>query len=86
MVNRGTNREAFVDRATSSSDETIGRLWERYEKLKTASAVVDFDDMLVRALQAVREDAKVRDAVGPGARGSSWSTSSRTPTACRWIC
>jgi DNA helicase-2/ATP-dependent DNA helicase PcrA len=63
MVNRGTNRETFVDRATSSSDETIGRLWERYEKLKTAAAVVDFDDMLVRALRAVREDAKVRDAV-----------------------
>jgi DNA helicase-2/ATP-dependent DNA helicase PcrA len=68
MVNRGTDREAFVDRATSSSDETIGRLWERYEKLKTMSAVVDFDDMLVRALRAVRKDAKVRDAVARRAR------------------
>jgi DNA helicase-2/ATP-dependent DNA helicase PcrA len=68
MVNRGTDREAFADRATSSSDETIGRLWERYEKLKTAAAVVDFDDMLVRALRAVREDTKVRDAVSRRAR------------------
>jgi len=68
MVNRGTDREAFVDRATSSSDETIGRLWERYEKLKTVSAVVDFDDMLVRALRAVRKDTKVRDAVARRAR------------------
>jgi DNA helicase-2/ATP-dependent DNA helicase PcrA len=68
MVNRGTGREAFVDRATSSLDETVGRLWERYEKLKTAAAVVDFDDMLVRALKAVREDAKVRDAVARRAR------------------
>ncbi len=68
MVNRGTDREAFVDRATSSSDEIIGRLWERYEILKTAAAVVDFDDMLVRALRAVREDAKVRGAVARRAR------------------
>jgi len=68
MVNRGADREAFVDRATNSSDETVGRLWERYEKLKTAAAVVDFDDMLVRSLRAVREDAKVRDAVARRAR------------------
>ena len=62
------DREVFVDRASSSSDETVGRMWERYEKLKTAAAVVDFDDMLVRALRAVREDAKVRDAVARRAR------------------
>ncbi len=68
MVNRGSDREAFVDRATSASDETVGQLWERYEKLKTSAAVVDFDDMLVRALRAVREDAKVRDAVARRAR------------------
>jgi DNA helicase-2/ATP-dependent DNA helicase PcrA len=68
MVNRGTDREAFGDRGTSLSDETVGRLWERYEKLKTAAAVVDFDDMLVRALRAVREDSRVRDAVARRAR------------------
>ena len=68
MVNRGTDRETFVDRASSSSDDTVGRLWERYEKLKTVAAVVDFDDMLVRALRAVREDEKVRNAVAQRAR------------------
>ena len=68
MVNRGTGRQAFVEGAASSSDETIGQLWERYEKLKTAAAVVDFDDMLVRALRAVRENAQVRDAVARRAR------------------
>ena len=68
MVNRGTDREAFVEHSSSASDDTIGRLWERYEKLKTAASVVDFDDMLVRALQAVREDKKVRDAVARRAR------------------
>jgi DNA helicase-2/ATP-dependent DNA helicase PcrA len=68
MVNRGTGLQAFVDRATSSSDETVGRLWERYEKLKTAAAVVDFDDMLVRALRAVRKDVEIRDVVARRAR------------------
>jgi DNA helicase-2/ATP-dependent DNA helicase PcrA len=68
MVNRGTGVEAFADRAASASDENVGRLWERYEKLKTAAAVVDFDDMLVRALRAVRTDTKIREAVARRAR------------------
>ena len=68
LVNHGTGIETFVDRATSSSDENVGRLWERYEKLKTAAAVVDFDDMLVRALRAVKADAKIRSAVARRAR------------------
>jgi DNA helicase-2/ATP-dependent DNA helicase PcrA len=68
MVNRGIGRKAFVDRATSSADENTGRLWERYEKLKNAASVVDFDDMLVRALRAVREDTAIRGAVARRAR------------------
>ncbi len=68
MVNRGTDRGAFDAGAAGSSDETVSRLWERYEKLKTAAAVVDFDDMLVRALRAVRSDPKIRGAVGRRAR------------------
>jgi DNA helicase-2/ATP-dependent DNA helicase PcrA len=68
LVNRGTSVKSFVDRTTSSSDETTSRLWQRYEKLKQAAAVVDFDDMLVRALRAVRNDSKVRQAVADRAR------------------
>jgi DNA helicase-2/ATP-dependent DNA helicase PcrA len=68
LVNRGTGRRAFADRASSSSDETVAALWERYEELKRTAAVVDFDDMLVRALRAVRKDAKIRGAVARRAR------------------
>ena len=68
FVNRGFGRRAFADRASSSSDETVARLWDRYEELKKAAAVVDFDDMLVRALRAVRKDQKIRDAVARRAR------------------
>jgi DNA helicase-2/ATP-dependent DNA helicase PcrA len=68
LVNRGDSLRSFVARASSSSDDTTSRLWQRYEKLKTAAAVVDFDDMLVRALQAVLEEKKIRQAVAGRAR------------------
>jgi len=68
LVNRGTGHRAFADRASSSSDEMLARLWERYEDLKRAAAVVDFDDMLVRVLRAVQKDAKVRSGVTRRAR------------------
>lgn len=68
LVNRGTTRSAFANRASSSSDETVARLWQRYEELKRAAAVVDFDDMLVRAVRAVRQEAKILAAVARRAR------------------
>jgi DNA helicase-2/ATP-dependent DNA helicase PcrA len=68
LVNRGTGREAFRDRTSSSSDERVAALWERYEELKKAAAVVDFDDMLARALRAVQKNAKIRGAVAGRAR------------------
>ena len=63
MVNRGTSLEVFSDQTGSHGDEILTSLWKRYEELKRAAAVVDFDDMLVRALAAVRKDASVRSAV-----------------------
>ncbi len=59
---------AFVDRATElvgrNARPRLGALREAQDR----GGVVDFDDMLVRALRAVREDAKVRDAVARRAR------------------
>ena len=63
MVNRGTSLEVFSDQTGHHGDEVLASLWKRYEELKRAAAVVDFDDMLVRALAAVRKDAAVRSAV-----------------------
>ena len=63
LVNRGTGLEAFARGATGSSDETLARVWERYAKLKRAARVVDFDDMLVCGLEALRNDAKIRRTV-----------------------
>ncbi len=63
LVNRGTDLEAFHERAVTSADETLASVWQRYDKLKTAARVVDFDDMLVRALRALREDERIRGLV-----------------------
>lgn len=68
LVNRGAGLKGFRERTSSAADETLARLWERYEGLKRSAAVVDFDDMLVRALRAVRADEKVRRAVARRAR------------------
>jgi DNA helicase-2/ATP-dependent DNA helicase PcrA len=68
LVNSGESVEAWTDTATNSSDEVLARLWMRYEKLKAAAAVVDFDDMLVRALRAVGGDEGVRTVVARHAR------------------
>ena len=59
LVNRGNDLEAFLAKAVSAQDEILAGVWREYAKLKTAARVVDFDDMLVRALRALREDERV---------------------------
>jgi DNA helicase-2/ATP-dependent DNA helicase PcrA len=68
LVNRGTDVLSYVEHVKNGSDELLGHLWERYEKLKSAAAVVDFDDMLARALRAVRMDTAIREVVARRAR------------------
>jgi DNA helicase-2/ATP-dependent DNA helicase PcrA len=68
MVNHGYDLKTFTNRAASTADENFSRVWERYEELKKRAAVVDFDDMLVRLLGAVKADSTVRDAVSRRAR------------------
>jgi DNA helicase-2/ATP-dependent DNA helicase PcrA len=61
LVNTGITPRGFADRAAGHGDETLAEIWRRYEELKSAAGVVDFDDMLVRALATVRSDPAVRD-------------------------
>ena len=68
LVNRGTDLETFHARAVTAQDETLASVWESYAKRKTAARVVDFDDMLVRALRALREDDRIRGLVARRAR------------------
>jgi DNA helicase-2/ATP-dependent DNA helicase PcrA len=69
LVNRGTSREDFAARGSGGNDETLAGIWERYDELKRRARVVDFDDMLVRALRAIRSDDAVRRVV---ARRAGW--------------
>ena len=64
LVNRGTTLEAFSARAVGHGDERLSGLWERYRELKKKAGAVDFDDMLLAALEAMRRST----------RGISWIT------------
>ncbi|MFV2072415.1 MAG: ATP-dependent helicase [Thermoanaerobaculales bacterium] len=59
LVNRGTSLEEFSQRSAGAGDEILVGVWERYSERKRAAGVVDFDDMLVCALMAVRADGDV---------------------------
>jgi DNA helicase-2/ATP-dependent DNA helicase PcrA len=68
LVNRGTTQREFAGRAAGRGDEILADVWGRYEDLKTRAAAVDFDDMLVRAVLAVRGDRTVRGELRRRAR------------------
>jgi DNA helicase-2/ATP-dependent DNA helicase PcrA len=45
-----------------AGDELAPQVWERYRALKAAAGVVDFDDMLIRALALLRSEPRVLEA------------------------
>ncbi len=49
-------------------DSVTSQVFERYTELKAAAGVVDFDDMLVRALRVIRDNKPVRRAIQRRAR------------------
>ncbi len=49
-------------------DDRLDRVWRRYRTLKRAAGAVDFDDMLVLALELLRRDDEVRAAVSARCR------------------
>ena len=53
----------FLQRAACDEDELVGRAWERYDAALARSRRLDFDDLLTRSLQLLREHAVVREAV-----------------------
>ncbi len=67
-TNRGRGLEAFEARADDPGAEVVARVWRRYSELKQRAGVVDFDDMLLRALELLRADDRVRAAVRRRAR------------------
>jgi len=68
QVSRAVNQGLRPERLEGSSGENTAKLWRRYAELKAAAGAVDFDDMLVRALAALRQEASLRAAVQGRAR------------------
>ncbi len=59
---------AALAAARDSMGEVAAQIWEAYQALKSAAGAVDFDDMLVLALQVLREHEPVRREVQRHAR------------------
>jgi len=48
----------YIQRTRSYFEEVVGRVYERYQKLLEESSALDFDDLLMKAVQLFRNDAK----------------------------
>jgi DNA helicase-2/ATP-dependent DNA helicase PcrA len=63
-ISRAVNRcQDPGDVARGMGDEVTEQVWELYRERKTSAGVVDFDDMLVLALELVRGHEVIRRAV-----------------------
>ena len=45
----------YIQRGRSYFDEVVGRVYERYQQLLTESSALDFDDLLMKAVQLFRQ-------------------------------
>ena len=45
----------YIERGRSYFDEVVGRVYERYQQLLTESSALDFDDLLMKAVQLFRQ-------------------------------
>jgi DNA helicase-2/ATP-dependent DNA helicase PcrA len=58
--NRMETPSSFLDAATSSRDELVAAVWERYQQHLTRSRTLDFDDLLLETVRLLKEHPKVR--------------------------
>jgi len=58
--NRMETPSSFLDAATSTRDELVAAVWERYQQHLTRSRALDFDDLLLETVRLLKEHPKVR--------------------------
>jgi DNA helicase-2/ATP-dependent DNA helicase PcrA len=49
----------YLEHSHSYFEEVVGRVYERYQQLLTASGALDFDDLLMKAVQLFRQSPEV---------------------------
>jgi DNA helicase-2/ATP-dependent DNA helicase PcrA len=59
--NRMETPSSFLEAATSTRDELVAAVWERYQQHLTRSRALDFDDLLLEAVRLLKEHPKVRE-------------------------
>ena len=60
LKNRLTKTKSFLDDAKDDDDELVGRVWERYEAQLKRSRSLDFDDILLYALEILKKTSGPR--------------------------
>jgi len=49
----------YIERSHSYFEEVVGRVYERYQQLLTASNALDFDDLLMKAVQLFKQSPEI---------------------------
>ncbi len=58
--NKMVSSAEFIDRAHSERQKTIGKIFERYEKLRQNANALDFDDILIEVVRLLKTRGEVR--------------------------
>jgi len=56
---RTTAPDAYIQQGHSYFEEVVGRIYERYQKALAESSALDFDDLLMKAVQLFRSNPEV---------------------------
>ncbi len=62
LKNRRVEPEAFLESAKDDQDELVGRAWRRYKDVLEGTHRVDFDDLLVKTGELLRDHDDLRQA------------------------
>ena len=61
MKNKGLSAEQFLETAKDAQDELVGRAWQKYDAHLSRSRTVDFDDLLLRAVNLLKTVPDARE-------------------------
>ena len=60
MKNKLMSSDGMLAKAVDEQEELVARAWKKYEEHLKRARTLDFDDLLLQALQLVRDNAEVR--------------------------